>query len=372
MTRLNRWLLVALVLQVGVLAAVRILSRGPAVVKPRKLFEGLDVAAVSRVRITGNDKKLVELEKRGSEWVLSSGGGYAVQGNKVSELLGKLSGLTAGEPVTTQADHQRALEVAADTFQREIRLERTGQKPLIFYLGTSAGLKDVHLRFADQNPVYLVKDISSWDAGTQASDWVATEYFKPERDKIVSLALENAEGKIELSKGTDGKWTLEGFPPEAKLKDSEVDALLGSASSVTLQEPVGQTLEPRFGLDPPAATLVVVTEEKREAEKDKKGGGAEKGEKKADKREAKVEDAPAATSVRTTHTLRIGVKEGDSYYARSEASPFVVRIGSWSAEAFLKKKLADFEEKKTDEAKDKDHGSEDPGGVGEPPPPPEP
>jgi len=49
--------------------------------------------------------------------------------------------------------------------------------------------------------------------------------------------------------------------------------------------------------------------------------------------------------VPTAERLFIGGKSGDAYFAKSESSPWVVKVSSWTAETFLKKKKADFEEK---------------------------
>jgi hypothetical protein len=329
MTRLNRALLVLLALQVVALVALRLGGRGPERPKLRKLFAQLKPLDVTRLRVAGEDgKKSVLLEKQAGKWVLASGGGYPALENKVSELLGKLAAVQAGAPVSEKPDHHRALEVGKEGYQRELTVEPgPGGKPLRLYLGSSAGLKDVHLRVDGESTVYLVKDLSPWDAGTAAADWVSTDYFKAERDRIVALTVENAQGKLELTKGEGGKWTVAGLAEEAKVKQSEVDSLLGVASAVALQEPVGTKLEAKHGLEKPSATLTVEVEEKKGEEK--------KGEVK-----------------RSRLVLRVGAKEGEAYYAKSDGSPFVVKVGAWSVEPLLKKKAADLEEKKDDAKKD--------------------
>ncbi len=349
MTRLNRTLLVVLAIQVAALGALRLGDRGPERPKLRKLFAKLQTQDVKRLRVAGEGGKHVELEKREGRWVLASGGGYPALGNKVSELLAKLAAVQAGAPVTEKPDHHRALEVGKEGFQRELTLEPGPEgKALRVYLGSSAGIKDVHLRVDGENAVYLVKDLSAWDAGTAAADWVSTDYFKAERDRIVALTLENAEGKLELSKDASGKWSVAGLAEEARVKQSEVDSLLGAASAVALQEPVGTATEARHGLDKPLATLTLEVEEKPAA-------GAEGKEEK--KGEAK---APAK---RTRLVLRVGAKAGDAHYVKSESSAYVVKAGSWSVEPLLKKKSADLEEKK-DEKKEGEKKDDAP-----PPPP---
>ncbi len=336
MNRANRILLLLLAAQVVVLAGTRLISgrgRGPA--KVHKLFEGrIDPKAVTRVSIAAADGKTIVLERRGNDWVLASAGSYPALANKVSDLLSKWPELRAGAPVTDKPAHQRALEVHPESFQRRITFAQAGKPDLVVVMGNSAGLKDVHVRLADEARVYLVKDLSSYDAGTTPGDWVPTEYFKVDRDKVVSLTLRNAEGELKLKRGADKKWALEEAADESpKLKESEVDALLSSATSVALQEPVGDRLEPRFGLDKPAATLTLVTDPKE----------------------------------KSPYVLQIGAKEGDAYYAKSSTSRFVVRLGAWAAETFTKKKLADLEEKKKDEKKDEGNTKDEAPPPGMPP-----
>lgn len=357
MNKLNRILLALLVIQFGVLLISRIgfSTRAPA--NPKKLFEQLDTNAITYIRVAGTDhKKPVELKKQDKGWLLASNGNYPVPDKKVSDFLAKLPNLTIGQPVTTKPEHQRTLEVATDTYQREISLDAAGKKKITFYLGTSTGMRDVHFRFANDNSVYLVKDLSAWDAGTAASDWIDTDYFKVERDKITSLTLKNAEGELQVNKNADGKWTIPGLSPKATLKDSEVESLLSSASSMSMQEPVSEQIEARYGLDKPLATLtIMITTETPPAAKDATKESAKEDQNKklaSDSKEAKATPdktatnaTPAPTASTQTYTLLIGAKDGDAYYAKSSTSRYVVRIGSWVADNLLKKKLADFEDK---------------------------
>jgi hypothetical protein len=172
-----------------------------------------------------------------------------------------------------------------------------------------------------------------------------------ERSDIVGLSLENAEGKIELQKEGD-KWTLAEQAEGTKLKDSEVDSLLSSASSVALQEPVGRKQEPAHGLDKPAATLTVLIKPDSKKPDGKKPDG---------KTEGKAGAGTAEPGVPAGKRLFIGAKVGDAYYAKSETSPYVVKLASWAAETFLKKKKSDFEEKEKKEDKEKDKAKKEEG-----------
>ena len=49
--------------------------------------------------------------------------------------------------------------------------------------------------------------------------------------------------------------------------------------------------------------------------------------------------------------MKIGAKKDSEYYAKASTSKYVVLVGSWAAETFTNKKLADLkeEEKKDDD-----------------------
>jgi hypothetical protein len=343
MNKLNRYLLVLLVVQVALLFLVWLMPSGTPADRPRKVLEGkVDPQAVTRIVVVGNDGKKVEVAKSvgsgakgGDGWVLASAGDYPVQASKVNELCGKLPGLLAGSPVTTKSSHYAALEVADGAFQRDVTLEQTGKPTLRFYLGTGGGIKDVHLRLAGEDAVYLVKDLSAYDWGTMASDWVSTEYLKVDRESIVGLKVENKEGTVELARGGDGKWTLTDLTDGTTLKDGEVDSLVSAVSAVTLQEPVGKKVEPAQGLDRPTATVTLLVKRPRLT----------------DKKDDKSDGVP------TAERLFIGAKSGDSYFAKSERSPFVVKLSTWTAETFLKKKKSDFEEQPKKEGEKKDEAA---------------
>jgi hypothetical protein len=77
MTRANKYLLIILVLQVGILAASRMIFTGGKAAKPRLLFSKLETDAVTKIELQEKDKRVL-LERQGDKWLLASGGGYPV------------------------------------------------------------------------------------------------------------------------------------------------------------------------------------------------------------------------------------------------------------------------------------------------------
>ena len=351
-SKTNKILGAVLVIQVIVLVSSRLISdgtQGP--IKPVKLLAGVDVDDITGLKITDDSAKTVELAKKAGKWVLASGGDYPVTEKKVTELLGKLPGLTARQAVTDKPSHHHKLEVAKDKFQRKLSLTLKEGKTRTFFLGTSPGLRKAHLRMEGKPEVYAPSGLSTWDFATTASNWVETEYFKVERDRIVTMTLTNANGQIDVSKGADGQWQVAGLKPTDKIKQSAIDSMLSSASSVALQAPIGKQIQPSHKLDQPQATLVVVAEVKEKAADGKdKRDAADDGQAKPDGATAEPDKTAGQAMARTTHTLKIGAASGDDgYFAKSDGSDFVVRVAKWAARSLLEKKrdeLIDKEEKK--------------------------
>ncbi|MFH1130661.1 MAG: DUF4340 domain-containing protein [Pseudomonadota bacterium] len=320
-TKLNRILVVLLVCQVGILIAMRLSCTDHDKQIAKKIFADLQADQITKIDIEDNEKKKIVLSKTDQGWVLSSSGDYPLRKDKAADFLAKLPALTATQPVSSKVAHHRALEVADADFQRRVSLTKKDGSSIQFYLGSSPGIKNVHLRLDKEDHVYLVNGLSSWDLGMTPSSWVDTEYFKVDREKLISLTLQNSNGEIQLTKGKEGKWEISGLSSGSNLKDSEIDSFINSVTSVSLREPVGKKIEAGFGLEKPVAVLTLITQEPTK------------------------ENEPQELK-QTTHMLSIGTKVDDDYYAKSSSSDFVVRLASWTADSLLKKKISDFEEKK--------------------------
>lgn len=339
MGKLNRLLVVLLVVQVAVFALVKLWPQSNDVVKPHAIFS-FKAAAVQGLEIADNGgfdgkKNRVVLAKKQGKWVLESGGDYPALAGKVDELLGKLVALKVESPVSTRAAHHRQLEVAKDHFQRDVTVKLGGGKKVHFWLGSSPGLKKVHLRLDGQQAVYAASPLASWDVGATASSWIDTSYFKVERDHIASFVLQNKHGKLGIKREGNSWVPIDGDGP---LDQTEVDSLVSTLSMITMRAPVGRQVLVAQGLAQPQALLVVHTRKPNAASQPTSSS----------------QPASAPTSLATTQPapqvawLRIGAKvgkDGTAYYAQRDGSPFVVTIDSSTADALLGKKLGDLKPK---------------------------
>lgn len=328
MSKLNRLLLLLLVAQIGVIVAVRLLPQKKATKTSEKVL-AFDAGKVAKLLVVdGTDKKKegVVLARQGETWVVSSAGDYPVDGQKVDDLLGKLASLKAGPPVATKAAHHRALEVHAERFQRKVTLEFEGGKKLVFYLGSSPGLKKVHVRLDGKDAVVAAQPLSAWDVSGSVSGWIDTKYFSVDRERIATFVLQNAKGTLAIKRDA-GKWVLEGEGEQPKLDQAQVDSLVSTFSSLYMRVPVGKKVEAKHGFGAPSATLTVSTRKAAETT-----GSA-----------ASQPSSQPSTLVK--QRLRLGSKVDSAYYAKSDASSFVVEVDSSSAKELAEKSLDELKEK---------------------------
>ncbi|MCK5800282.1 MAG: DUF4340 domain-containing protein [Deltaproteobacteria bacterium] len=343
MSKLNKVLVAALLAQVAIFVVIKLWPAPLPLAKPKAVLS-FDQKKVTKIQIVDGSKaegkkETLTLTKAEGKWVVQ-GSEFPVEGKKASELLGKLVGVKAGASVTDRPMHQRKLEVAKDHYQRRVTLTRMGEKDLVFFLGSSPGLKKVHLRIEGQKAVYAAAPLVTWDIGAAASSWVKTAYFKPDRDRIVGFTLKNNNGTIHVIK-REGQWKLaEG---DVALKQAEVNALISTMTYVSLLDPVGKKVEPSYGLTSPQAMLTVELQKKTKASSAK----SPTTQASASQPTTAPTTAPATEMLR----LRLGAKKGTAYYAKRDASPFVVTIDSSTANALVNKKLSDLVEKKKEEKK---------------------
>jgi len=310
MNRLNRILVVLLVVQLAV-AAVVLWPRPAATGEGESLFAGVEAGRIVRLTISSGDGHSVELAKRDGQWVLPAADDYPIAEDKVSPLLNKIAGLKTGRPVAQTSASQNRLKVADDTFERLVEFELDDGTQHRLYLGTSPSYQATHIRAAGQDEVYLITDLSAQDAGAEASAWVDRTYLELPSDQIVALTLENENGRLEFKK--DGQaWTMVGLADGESLDEASVTTLANRAALVTLLEPLGKEEKAEYGLGKPSAVVTIETQ---------------------------GEDGTAKT-----YTLRVGAKDpvANSYVLISSESPYYVRVTQTAVEDFVSKNREAF------------------------------
>jgi hypothetical protein len=310
MNRGNQILVGILVLQI-VLAVAVFLPRQASVAAGEPLFAGLTVDQVVRVTLRDAAGGEVQLARGEEGWVLPNAGDYPVNEGAVPELLEKIVGLTGSHLVAETADSHQRLQVAKDNYAHQVQLKLEDGSLRTLYLGTSPSFGAIHVRVAEQDPVYLASDLSSTDVGARVADWIDTSYFSVPQDEIVGFTLENQQGTFEFQKAGE-EWTMVGLAEDETLSTSSVTTLVGRATSVRMLRPLGKEPMPSYGMDAPNAVLVL--------------------------------QARSAEGTATTYMLYVGAKseEDNSYVVKSSESPYYVRVSEFSVQDWVEKDRQGF------------------------------
>ncbi|MBI2373233.1 MAG: DUF4340 domain-containing protein [Deltaproteobacteria bacterium] len=315
MSKLNRLLLAALLIQV-ILVGLVAARNEPKVTQSTPVFAGFEPDKVTALTVEGfsgfgDDKKpaSVKLAKTGGAWGVEDADGYPVSPDKIDTFLKNVAKLkTSGVVANKEAFHGK-LEVSATEFQRKITLTHDGKR-MSFFLGSSPGLKKIHVRKDGEKDVVLAEELSAWDVGIKGSDWVDRSYAKVPESEVWAMTLTNAQGTVQLEKGLDGSWAMAGNT--APTKKSAVEDLVRKAASISIDTPIGKTEKPEFGFSSPLAEVTLVT-----------GTSTIAGE---------------PPKVTMTRTIKVGAKvEDKAYYVKASGQEYVVTAAKWAVDPLVTK-----------------------------------
>ncbi|MEM1026264.1 MAG: DUF4340 domain-containing protein [Myxococcota bacterium] len=317
MSTLNKTLFAIFALQLAILGATQFAGSDRLAVQRVDLFPGLEAEKVSRIDISGpsgETKEQVVLARKGEDWVVDSAEGYPAKASDVEDLLSKLAKLVSRNVVLESSRYHEKLEVTDDAHQRKVILT-VGGEPRTFFLGSSPKFKNTHVRFEAEDQVVLAP-VSTSDFGNRAWNWVERSYVEIPKNDVWRIEMQNEKGSVVLERDpASGAWSSPDIPD---LAQSEVDTLLGKLTSVRLEEPVGKTEAPEYGLSAPVATVALTV-----------GTSTSTGL------------PPLETKKRT---LRVGASaEGKSQrFVKFDDETFIVRVSNTNLSPILEKGPEDF------------------------------
>lgn len=269
MNRLNKILLVVLVVQIAI--AVLVLSQGggdkPA--RPQPLLAGFDAAKVTSLELSpardpaaapSPTDRPIALAKRGEGWVVTSSQDYPAQQTPVTELLTKLGGLLRAQPVASSVARHKQLGVADDAYERKVVLTLEG-KPVTLYVGRPIGGRQTAVRLGDRPDVYAVSGLNSWSIDPQLRTWVDGAYASVAQGQIGKVLVQRPDGGLQLEH--DGaQWkplAVDGAPIKIAageaVEQAAIDEVLGQLSRVELVDVAPPAPPP----EPALATITVWT-----------------------------------------------------------------------------------------------------------------
>jgi hypothetical protein len=312
MHRRNQILIGVLVLQLALVAIVFWPRQVTTASTGQALFPGITADQIRSLRLTDSEGESIHLARSDGGWVLPEAGDYPAISENVTVLLDKIVNLTAEQLITqTTASHTR-LKVAENDFNNRVEFELSDGSRHTLYVGSSASYGTAYVRADDQEQVYLVSDFSGSDASSRATAWVESTYFSVAQDEVVALTLENANGTLEFLKDQDGEWTMKGLGADETLDQNAVTSLVSSASSVSMQKPLGKEEQEDYSLQDPAAVLTLKTQSEAEGE--------------------------------MSYVLLVGAQDAadESYVLISSISPYYVQVSSYVASNWIEKGREDF------------------------------
>jgi hypothetical protein len=157
---------------------------------------------VTEIDLRDGDGGTVRLLRQEGGWRLPDHHGFPAAGFRVDALLDRLAGLRPGLAVATSAEAAVRFRVAADGFERRIRLLAGSGELAVLYLGDAAGPRRTYARAGGDEAIYPI-EFTGFEAGTAAGEWTDKGYLDREVAGLMSVTL----GELRLQRVGDD-WQL--------------------------------------------------------------------------------------------------------------------------------------------------------------------
>jgi Domain of unknown function (DUF4340) len=320
-SRTQQGLLALLVLQLALL----LIFQNPFAhggVGAQALLPKLASITPERIEIAGADSASVTLERRSGAWVLSKPDGYPVAPGKVEKLIQDLEKLTTERPVASDPSSHAALKVAADQYERRVRLwtGASGAPAAELFMGTSPGVGATHVRAGGSDRVFEINGLSAYDVPADAASWIERQMVTLQAEDVARVELQNQKGRFVLEHD-GGAWRVvaPASSAGASLDADKVLGLVRALCSLSIEKPVGPLDERAQGLANPEAAVRLV-------------------------RQAAASDSAAATAAPEEVSVQIGatLPGKDSRYGTRTGLPFAVSIAKYSYDRALTAELKDL------------------------------
>ena len=247
-----------LVVQVALIGVIRwASSSGHSAAGEHPLLPALASTTPRKLEID-DGKNSVALERESGSWTLAEPKGYPIAAGRVEKLVQDLGHLSVSRPVVTNRLNHAALKVAANDYERRVRIweKPQGQPIADVFVGTSPGFGVSHVRLGGKDPVYEGNGLNAYDLATDAGSWVERGMVPIAWEAVGGLSVTNRKGSFQLEK-SGGRWSARSpTTGTADLDPEKVDALGRALCALSLDEPVGPVDEQAQGLNDPEATIV--------------------------------------------------------------------------------------------------------------------
>jgi len=275
------------------------------------LLKDFAVEDVVELTVEDNNGNTVHLVKQGDAWVIPDAGNYPVDETKITPVLEKFKNVKTNRLVTqTVASHDR-LQVGTNNFLRRVVLKMKDGTENLLYLGSSGGAGAMHIRSGDQSKVYLTGELTTFEVGSQASNWIDTAYLNLTASQIQALVLQNPNGAFAFDKDAEGNWVMQGLGADEMFDSVKLTTIVNRLATLRLTKPLGTQALPEYGLDNPQAVVTMA-----------------------------LQDDQGQTS---EVVLQVGAKNpDDTYTVHASTSPYYVTVSNFSVNDLVTKAKTDF------------------------------
>ncbi|MEZ4463502.1 MAG: DUF4340 domain-containing protein [bacterium] len=256
MSRSNKILAGALLLQVALVAVTWSMRGSTSAIDTEPLLPGASVADVTGLAIvakSGDKETTLKLAKKGDGWVVPDADDYPADTKKVEEVIKKVVDARIRAPIASNKANHNNLDVGDRDFSRRLTLTMGG-KDQGLVVGSAKG-SSAHVRFADQDAVYVARGFSAYELRDTLTSYLDADYVKVEDPDAIKLT--NQRGTVTLSK-VDGQWRVAELPPDAPTDAARIDAFVSAARLVRLVAPIGRTVKPEHGFDATEKAVVEI------------------------------------------------------------------------------------------------------------------
>ncbi|MCI5161964.1 MAG: hypothetical protein D3917_08055 [Candidatus Electrothrix sp. AX5] len=225
---------------------------------PDSSFLAFTPKSISSVLINGPENEELVLQKSDKGGIMPGAFSAPVSKGQVDGLLQKLADARQGLAVATSTGAAKRFKTAEDDFERHVTLKQGDAVVGEFYLGTSAGMRNSHVRKADQDAVVSIS-VSSHEVDVEADSWLDRTLADLSKDDLKAVTLAD----ISLIKKEEGKekvWLLDGATKEETEKEA-VDKLLNKVTAISVQSVLDPATSAELFTKDPAVQFTVTKQD---------------------------------------------------------------------------------------------------------------
>ena len=199
---------------------------------PDSAFLSFSSESITSLVINGPKNEELVLQKSDKGWIMPGVFSAPASEGQIDDLLQKLADARQGLAVATSKGAAKRFKTAEDDFERHLLLKQGDSVVGDFYLGTSAGLRNSHVRKADQDAVVSIP-VGSHEVDTDAGSWLVRTLADLNKDDLKAITLADI---TLLQKEEDKKkvWILDGASKE-ETEQEAVDKLLNKITAISVQ-----------------------------------------------------------------------------------------------------------------------------------------